>query len=344
MRTTVRILLVDDNPADRELAKREIAHAIGEVSFEEVTDQVELDAVLQSGNLDLVVTDYAVRWTNGLQVLEQAKAACPDCPVIMFTDSGDEEVAVEGMKRGLDDYVPKKPKRYANLAASVLRAMQRQSERQALRTMERERARVAEALRLNEKFAELGRMAGIIAHEINNPLESIGLILYMLQTSQRLDPSLLEQVRTAESELYRVARIARQTLTFYRETNRPLETDLAELLNSLFSMFGQRFEGPVKMRKHFEPVQRVLAYTSQLRQVFSNLIVNAMEAMGTAGGTLAVYLHPSHHWSNPSVQGVRITISDTGPGILIEDKRRIFEAFFYDQGRKGHGVGPLGHA
>jgi len=161
----------------------------------------------------------------------------------------------------------------------------------------------------------------------------------MLQTSERLDPSLLEQVRTAESELYRVARIARQTLTFYRETNRPLETDLAELLNSLFSMFGQRFEGPVKMRKHFEPVQRVLAYTSQLRQVFSNLIVNAMEAMSTAGGTLAVYLHPSHHWSNPSVQGVRITISDTGPGILIEDKRRIFEAFFTTKDEKGTGLG-----
>ena len=66
---------------------------------------------------------------------------------------------------------------------------------------------------------------------------------------------------------------------------------------------------------------------------------SAMEAMGTAGGTLAVYLHPSHHWSNPSVQGVRITISDTGPGVLIEDKRRIFEAFFTTKDEKGTGLG-----
>ena len=97
----------------------------------------------------------------------------------MFTGSGDEEIAVEGLKQGLEDYVPKKPKRYASLAASALRTLQRQSERRALIVMQQERARTAEALRLNEKFAELGKMAGVIAHEINNPLESVVNLLYI---------------------------------------------------------------------------------------------------------------------------------------------------------------------
>lgn len=339
MSSTVRILLVDDNPADRALAKRELGAIGTTLEIQEITDQAQFDAALEIRDFDLVITDYQLNWNNGLRVLEQVKTACPDCPVIMFTGSGDEEVAVEGLKQGLEDYVPKKPKRYASLAASVMRTLQRQSERRALMVMQEERARIAEALRLNEKFAELGRMAGVIAHEINNPLESVVNLLYIAQQKEQLDPELRAHLRTAEAELFRVAHITRQTLSFYRESRTPSETNIPDLIDSLLAMFVQKINGHITVRKHAGSVRPVFAYTSQIRQVFSNLIANALEAMGAAGGVLAIHMHESRKWSQPSVRGVRVTISDTGQGIAKQNRQRLFEAFFTTKGERGTGLG-----
>ena len=339
MSSITRILLVDDNPSDRALARRGLSGVGIALEIHEITNQEQLNETLAREGFDLVITDYQLNWNNGLRVLEQVKSACPDCPVIMFTGSGDEEIAVEGLKQGLEDYVPKKPKRYASLAASVLRTLQRQSERRALIVMQQERARTAEALRLNEKFAELGRMAGVIAHEINNPLESVVNLLYIAQNHERLDPELKEHLLLAETELFRVAQITKQTLSYYRESTSPSETNLAELIESLISMFGPKINGRVKVRRHFGKVNPVSAYTSQIRQVFSNLISNAIEAMGSEGGVLAIHVHESRKWNQPSVRGVRVTISDTGQGIAKDDRKRLFEAFFTTKGEKGTGLG-----
>ncbi len=339
MTSPIRILLIDDSPADRALANRELGQNLGSFTVAEVTTSAEFEDALRHLDFDLVITDYQLHWSNGLAVFDAIKAKHPDCPVIMFTGSGDEEVAVEGLQRGLDDYVPKRPRRYATLAASVRRTLQRQSERQALRAMEEERVRVTEALRLNEKLAELGRMAGVIAHEINNPLESVTNLLYLLRKSGRLDDELMRYAGMAETELARISHIAKQTLSFYRESNTPSRTDVPELLDGLLSMFVQKIDSHIIIRRRFAAVQPVLTYTSQIRQVFSNLIANAIEAMGQTGGTLSIRLRESRKWSRPSVEGVRITVADTGVGITAENQKRLFEAFFTTKGDKGTGLG-----
>ncbi|NJK76563.1 MAG: response regulator [Microcoleus sp. SU_5_6] len=99
------ILLIDDNPNDRLMIDRELRKAFSQLEIESVIDAKSLDTALENGGFDLIITDYQLHWNDGLTVLKKIKACYPNCPVIMCTDSGSEEVAVEGMKAGLSDYV-----------------------------------------------------------------------------------------------------------------------------------------------------------------------------------------------------------------------------------------------
>jgi len=126
------ILLVDDNPDDRELLTRQLSHLGGGVRISAISDPQELEAALGRDDYDLVITDYALRWSTGLEVLRRVKAQDPKRPVIMFTASGSEELAVEAMKEGLDDYITKAPRHYARIPVVVRGALERRAQRRAL--------------------------------------------------------------------------------------------------------------------------------------------------------------------------------------------------------------------
>jgi PAS domain S-box-containing protein len=124
----LRILLIDDNPSDRKLESRELQREFAQLEIQTAIDAAEFELALAAGAFDLVITDYQLHWSDGLAILDAVKAQDPDCPVIMFTDSGTEEVAVTAMKRGATDYVRKgKPHR---LAIAVREAIEKQSLRQ----------------------------------------------------------------------------------------------------------------------------------------------------------------------------------------------------------------------
>src|ERR687886_2630112 len=110
-----RLLLIDDNPVDRLLIVRELSREFPNLQLEEVIDVEDFNQELTVGNFDLVITDYQLRWSDGLIVLQEIKSRYPDCPVIMFSDSSTLEIVVEAMKAGLDDYVPKTAKHYVRL-------------------------------------------------------------------------------------------------------------------------------------------------------------------------------------------------------------------------------------
>jgi DNA-binding response OmpR family regulator/anti-sigma regulatory factor (Ser/Thr protein kinase) len=117
----VRILLVDDNPDDRQLAVRELARGLDDPDVTEAGDRAAFERALPGCPFDLVITDFQLKWGDGIGVLRAVKGTCPDVPVVMFTASGSEEVAVEAMKAGLDDYVIKSPRHFVrlNLAAQA---------------------------------------------------------------------------------------------------------------------------------------------------------------------------------------------------------------------------------
>ncbi|WP_107669783.1 response regulator [Cyanothece sp. BG0011] len=127
-----KALIIDDNPSDRKLALRQIKKLFPEFKYWEIIDETDFSEALQKQKFNLVVTDYRLRWTTGLDILHRIKQQFPDCPVIMFTGTGSEEIAVEAMKAGLDDYVLKSPQHYIRLAAAIRSAWQRWQQRQAL--------------------------------------------------------------------------------------------------------------------------------------------------------------------------------------------------------------------
>src|ERR671932_2332422 len=131
-----RLLLIDDSPDDRVLILRELSHEFPNLQVEEVIDAEGLSQALSAGNFDLVITDYQLRWNDGLTVLREIKSRYPDCPVIMFTDSGNQEIAVEVMKAGLDDYIVKSPKHFVRLSLAVGSALQRAESQQQAKRLE----------------------------------------------------------------------------------------------------------------------------------------------------------------------------------------------------------------
>ncbi len=137
MNESLRILLIDDNPDDRTLVVRELQRTFSEVQIEQVADAEGLNRVLAGNHFNLVITDYQLRWTDGLTVLRAIKARWPDCPVVMFTATGSEEVAVEAMKAGLNDYVLKSPRHFPRLTAAARLALEQAEQRRALKEAEK---------------------------------------------------------------------------------------------------------------------------------------------------------------------------------------------------------------
>ncbi|MEG4805420.1 ATP-binding protein [Microcoleus sp. ARI1-B5] len=115
----LHILVIDDNPTDRLLVKRELEREFSPLQITEISDAGSLGEALHRGGFDLAITDYQLRWTNGLDVLKTIKVSYPECPIVMFTNTGNEEIAVEAMKAGLDDYIIKSPKHYLRLCIAV---------------------------------------------------------------------------------------------------------------------------------------------------------------------------------------------------------------------------------
>ena len=136
MKEQFRLLLVDDNPDDRALAIRELRRDFPDLQIDQVIDAKSFAVALESTACDLVITDYQLRWSDGLAVLRAIKSRWPDCPVIMFTGTGSEEIAVEAMKSGLEDYVLKTTRQYSRLPAVVRLAFERRAQSRALQESE----------------------------------------------------------------------------------------------------------------------------------------------------------------------------------------------------------------
>ncbi len=202
-----------------------------------------------------------------------------------------------------------------------------------------EQRRSEAVLRSTDKLASMGRLAASVAHEIHNPLDAIANLLYLLDHSKQLDEASREHVRLASEELDRVTNISEQMLTFSRESRVPVPVKLRDLLDNVLVLYQARLTtSDIQVRKRYEQVLEVRAFPGELRQVFSNLIGNALDAMGPSG-CLTLHVRPSRDWMNMERRGVRVTIADNGTGISEADRHRISEAFYTTKGEKGTGLG-----
>lgn len=201
-----------------------------------------------------------------------------------------------------------------------------------------ERLQTEEALRKSERLAAMGRMAGIIAHEINNPLEAITNAFFLLRDHPSLDETALRYARIADQELARVARITSQTLGFYREPQQSMPLRMQQVLDDVLELQGRRLQlNSITLEKDYHRCGEVLGFSAELKQVFLNLTTNAIHAM-PAGGRLRVRIVDSVDRKSER-PGVRVTLSDNGSGIKAEDAKRLFEPFFSTKAAKGTGLG-----
>ena len=203
-----------------------------------------------------------------------------------------------------------------------------------------ERKRTEAALIKSEKVAAAGRLAATLAHEINNPLQAISNLVSIWAQSPGLDAQSQACSAMAESELRRVTHLTQQSLSFYRESAFPTPVNVEQVIDSVLSIYDKRIEAKriYVTRRYRLDGTTIRTYPGEIRQVFSTLLLNAMEAID-GPGTIAVRARKASHWQNPAIQGVRVTISDNGGGISATNIPRIFEPFFTTKGENGTGLG-----
>jgi PAS domain S-box-containing protein len=198
--------------------------------------------------------------------------------------------------------------------------------------------RAEEALRSTEKLAAMGRVAGIIAHEINNPLEAITNAFYLLRDHPSLDEEARYYAKLGDSELARVCHITRQTLGFYRESQHPVDVSIAGLLDDVLQLQGrQLLLNRITLDKKYYSHGHIRGFPVELRQVFFNLIGNAIQAMPD-GGRLRIRM--GQRWNDAADrEDLAISFCDTGAGVQPEHSKHLFEPFFTTKSSKGTGLG-----
>ena len=200
-----------------------------------------------------------------------------------------------------------------------------------------ERRRRDAALQRTEKLAAVGRMASSISHEINNPLESVTNLLYLMENSADAGSELRTYAQLAASELARVSHIVTQTLKFHRQSTRATDTRMSEILESVLALFQSRIVTlHVEVRREYAADDDMLCFAGDMRQVFANLIGNSLDAMSTGGGTMRLRTRRAHSPFNGE-PGIRITVADTGCGMSAAVQKSVFDAFFTTKGMTGSG-------
>ncbi|MCS6291650.1 MAG: response regulator [Nitrospira sp.] len=347
MTTPLRLLQLEDNPADAEL----ILATLNEGGIPCETSRVDrrdtfVDA-LKAGKIDLILADYSLPGFDGITALSLAQQLRPDIPFIFVSGTLGEELAIDAMHRGATDYILKQ--RLGRLVPSLQRAIRELQERQ-------ERARVEEALRQSEKqlrqaqkMEAVGRLAGGLAHDFNNLLTVIMGHAQVLLNEMATEHPFRTKVEEMQKAGDRAATLIRQLLTFSRkQPSTPKVLSVNPLITNFETMMRRLIGEDLELTLALAPQDlRISADPAQIEQVLMNLVVNARDAMPKGGRlrieTAQVELTrtPMYHVQLPALGTfVKLSVSDTGSGMSTDTLTHIFEPFFTTKEEgKGTGLG-----
>ena len=336
----MKILMIDDSPYDRALIQRRVQKEFQDVDFVEVIRRSDLDEALTQTDFDLALTDYRLQWTDGLWLLQTIKAHMPLLPVIMVTDTGSEEIATEGMKAGLSDYVLKRD--LHRLPLAIKESLEKTR-------LIAERKQLEEQVRQAQKMESLGQLVSGIAHDFNNILA--GILGYTDQSLSKIDAThpVYEGLRHTRESTLRAAQMVRQLLAFSRhQVLEPAYIDVNSIVTNLLDFIKKVIDEHIEIV--FTPaanIQTVFADTVQLEQVLLNLCINARDAMPNGGQLFITIQNTTLDKAPRQMQTldqagsfVEITVRDTGTGMDEQTREHIFEPFFTTKEvGKGTGLG-----
>ena len=319
----------------------------------------ELRTRLRAGAGTLLLTEEALELAQLPELLGQLdkQPSWSELPLILLTHGGESRMArlldtIAAAAGGIT--VLERPLGAATLVRAVEVAIRSRRRQYRVRDLIQESARQIAMLRENEhtirtqeerlrrveKLAAAGQLAASLAHEINNPLAAVTNALYILQNFSGVSAETTVLVNTAASELARVSRIVKQSLSYYRVDRVPKEIDLSEVLEESLRIFEEKFrKAGLEVSSRILPRMTILGFGDEIRQAIDNLLLNAIEAT-PRGGRVTVSLHWSKDRRDRRQPGVaRLSIADTGTGILRDQLSRLFEPFFTTKAEKGNGLG-----
>lgn len=187
--------------------------------------------------------------------------------------------------------------------------------------------------------ADENRLAASLAHEIKNPLDAILSLLYLVKLDGSLSDKGREYLTMAEQEVHRIAQITRDALSDFRDIQGSRETNVPELLGSVIEFYRPRLVSRgILVETRYGASGNVPVCSGPLRQVFSNLLLNAADSM-LPGGRLQARTSNAREQTGAHRDGLRVTIADNGCGIAENNIREIFDPFFTTKGSGGSGLG-----
>jgi signal transduction histidine kinase len=326
----INILLVDDSKDDRELARRAIAAGFPGAIFTEVGTAAEFDRYVND-RFDCVITDFRMGWTNGLIVLNKLKERYPDQPVIMFTNTGNEEICATGMKTGLSDYIVKRKEEFPKLPAAVRTALELAEVRREVKEreahiadlLERERLARNEAVRANHLKDEF---LATVSHELRTPLTAILGWAHMLQVGRLSKEQEHEAHIVIERNARAQAKLIDDILDLSRIVSGTLRIDLSPLdilttlRSALDSVQPEAAAKSISITTQLDPMPPpIRGDASRVQQIVLNLLTNAIK-FTPEGGTV----HLSAERVRSSLQ---IVVRDSGIGIESAFLPHIFDRF-----------------
>ena len=186
-----------------------------------------------------------------------------------------------------------------------------------------------------------GSESGIVsslAHEINNPLEALHQLHYLIEQDRTLSQQGCQYLALAREEVRRISQILHAAMEM-RDTGDPEDTDLAGLLRSVLDFYKSRFTAQgISVSARYRTAAHLSGYPHQLRQMCANLLLNAVDAT-PSGGKIYARIAPAHEWQGDQKRGLRLTFADEGSGIAAKNLARIWDPFFTTKGSAGNGIG-----